>query len=395
MAQYLFWVTWAYFLSFNLYDMTEQQIQIQPVMENEDEIDLLKLVKTFWNGRKTLLISLFVGTILGIFIAISSPKEYTATTVMVPQMGSNGQSNLGGLAALAGITLNNSSSSELSPIIYPKIVKSIPFKLELMTAPIDFSMFDQPVSLFDYYNRKIKPSVIDVVKKYTIGLPGVIIAAFTGKQKELGLPKASSDQPIQLTGAQYRVKNALDMAISVELDAQQGLITLNVRMPEALAAAQVAKKVQELLQRDITKFKIEKSQSDLDFIQELYNEAKAEAEKYQVSVAINTDRVKNFTSSLPQVENARIQTRYAIASSVFQDLAKQLEQAKIQVKKDAPVFTIIEPVSVPLEKSKPQKVKIIAIWFFLGGLVGLGWIFGKHFVSDFREKWQEVQTDNR
>jgi LPS O-antigen subunit length determinant protein (WzzB/FepE family) len=375
--------------------MAEQHIQ--PILEGE--IDLLKLVKVFWKGRLTLLLCLVAGTILGVYLAISSPKEYTATTVMVPQSGARGQSQLSGLAAMAGINLANEQSTEISPLIYPKIVNSVPFKLELMTALITSSDFKQPVSLFDYYNRKQKTSVLTFVKKYTIGLPVVIIDQFTRKQKNPGLPEVSSGksteinkpiQPIQLTGAQYSVKSALDGAISLGLDAKQGYITLSVRMPEALAAAQVAQIAQELLQRHIIEFKIKKAKADLDFIQERYNVAKAEAEKFQVSVAMNTDRVKNFTSTLPQVENARVQAQYAIASSVFQDLARQLEQAKIQVKKDTPVFTIVEPVSVPLLKSKPNPPKILFMWIFLSGFVGVFIIFTRHYLPHFRKKWSEV-----
>ena len=102
-------------------------------------------------------------------------------------------------------------------------------------------------------------------------------------------------------------------------------------MPEALAAAELAQKAQVLIQRDITNFKVKKSQADLDYIQCRYDVAKAE--RYQVNVAVNTDRFKNLTSTLPQVWTTRIQTRYAIVNNVFLDLAKLLEQAKINVKK--------------------------------------------------------------
>jgi len=368
----------------------DQNISEKPAIateEDEDTIDLLTLVKTLWNGRTTLIISIFIGTVLGVFVAISTPKEYTATTVMVPQMGSKGQSQLGGLAALAGISLNTDQGSELSPIIYPKIVNSIPFKLELMNAMINFSEFDKPISLFDYYTKEKKLSVIGAVKKYTIGLPGVIIGAFRGKQNEFVLPKSSNKQPLSLSKDQYAVKKALDAITSLDVDAKQGFLTLTVNMPEALAAAQVAQISQDLLQRYITEFKIEKAKADLDFIQGRYNVAKAEAERYQVSVAVNTDRFKNLTSSLPQVGNARTQTQYNIASGVFQELAKQLEQAKIQVKKDTPVFTIVEPVVVPSESSKPNKMMILIVWIFLGGIIGVGIIFGKHFLAGIKQKW--------
>ena len=371
--------------------MTEKQTQAKPNPGTGDEIDLLELAKTIWKGRKTLIFCLIAGTILGVFIAIATPKEYTATTIMVPQM-SSGQSKmggLGGLAALAGIDISATQGSELSPIIFPKIVNSIPFKLELMNTPVKFTEFSKPVSLFDYYTKYNKPSILGTVKKYTIGLPGVILKAIKGKPKELNFPVDSTNQPLMLSENQYAVKKVLDNMISLEANAKEGYLTLTVQMPEALAAAQVAQKAQELLQREIIKFKVDKAKAELDFIQERYNIAKAQAEGYQVNIAQKTDQYKKLTSNVPQVQTARIQTQYGIANTVYIELAKQLEQAKIQVKKDTPVFTIVEPVSVPSEKSKPNRPMILFIWIFLGGIVGVGIIFSKHYLAGIRQKWNE------
>ncbi len=362
-----------------------------PTPIDDDEIDFLALVKTIWAGRKTIVLSVIIGAILGIFIALLSPKEYTASTVMTPQTGGEGQSKLGGLAALAGISLDINPTAELSPMVYPQIVSSIPFQLELMNVPVNFSEIAQPVSLFDYYTKYNKSSVLGSIKKYTIGLPGVIINAIKGKPKELVLPNDSSKQPILLTEDQYSVKKALDGIVSLDVNAKGGYLTLTVKMPEALAAAQLAQKAQDLLQKTITEFKIEKAKANLDFIQGRYNETKVEFEKAQVSLAIVRDRNKNFTSGLYQIETDRSQTRYTISFAVFQELAKQLEQAKIQVKKETPVFTIVEPVSVPVEKSKPNRPMILLIWIFLGGIVGVGIVFGKAYLKDIRTKWNETK----
>jgi len=363
--------------------------QPNPTPIADDEIDLLALAKTLWLGRKTILLSILVGSILGIAVALLTPNEYTATSIMVPQTGGKSASGLSSLASLAGVDLGMAESSELSPVIYPKIVSSIPFKLELMNTPVNFSTFDKPVTLYDYYTKKQKPTFLGVLKKYTIGLPGVILRAIRKTPQELILPKGPTNQPINLTRKQFAVKKALDACISLEVEKKDGYLTLVVRMPEALAAAQIAQKAQELLQRDITKFKVEKSQANLEFIQERYNVAKAEAEGYQVNIAVNTDKYKNLTSNVPQVSNTRIQTKYGIASGVYQELAKQLEQAKIQVKKDTPVFTIIEPVSIPIEKSKPKRAMILAIWVLFGGIVGLVLVYGKQFASGIKQKWNE------
>ena len=39
------------------------------------------------------------------------------------------------------------------------------------------------------------------------------------------------------------------------------------------------------------------------------------------------------------------------------------------------------------EKSKPKKSIIVAIWFFIGGVIGVGGVFGKLYLKEFRKKW--------
>jgi hypothetical protein len=372
--------------------MSEQKTPAKP-SPADDEIDLLELVKTLWNGRKTVLIAIISGAMLGVLVAILSPKEYTATTVIVPQLA-EGQSklgSLGGLAALAGISIDVPVGADMTPMAYPQIVNSTPFQLELMNTPIYFEEFSKPITFFDYYIQYKKTSVLSTISKYTIGLPGVIIQAIRGKSKELSLPAGETNLPLQLTKDQISVQKMIKAVVSLELNAKDGYLTITCKMPEALAAAQLVKKSQELLQRFVIEFKIAKVKANLDFIQSRYNEVKTEFEKEQLSLALLTDRNKNFTSGLPQIEFSRVQTRYTIAFGVFQELAKQLEQAKIQVKKETPVFTIVQPATVPSEKSKPKKPMIVFIWLFLGGIVGVGWVFGKVFMKDIKLKWNETK----
>jgi len=352
------------------------------------------LIKKLWNGRKTIILTVIVGAILGIIVAVLSPKEFTATTVMVPQLGSDSQSKLGGLgglAALAGINIDMNQGNELSPMIYPQIVSSIPFQLELMNTPLNFEDYLKPITIFDYYVIYSKPSIIGIVKKYTVGLPFILLKAIRGKHKELVLPGDSANLPILLTDDQYTVKKIIDDLVFLDLNAKEGYITPTARMPEALAAAQLAQKAQTLMQRYITEFKIEKVKANLNFIQGRYNEIKTEFEKAQVSLALVNDRNKNFTSGLPQIEADRIQTRYTIAFSVFQEMAKQLEQAKIQVKKETPVFAIVQPVTIPSERLKPKRPLIVFIWIFLGGILGTGIVLGRKYFGSLKEQWNEIK----
>jgi uncharacterized protein involved in exopolysaccharide biosynthesis len=370
---------------------TQPNSNVKPPVHNNDEIDLLELAKTFWNGRKIVLKSMFIAGILGVIIAILSPKEYTATTTIVPQTssGSNKLGGLSSLAAMASFNLDAASSGDiLSPSVYPEIVSSVPFQMDLMNIPFSFAEVNHPVSLYEYYAEISKPGALALIGKYTIGLPGVIISAIKGDSNQK--PSAETKGPIALTNKQEAVRKLIASQVTLNLDAKQGFITIQAAFPEALLSAQVADQARELLQKYITRFKIEKATDKLSFIEERYQEKKKEFEKAQTRLAYFSDQNKNVTSAVARTEETRLQGDYTIAMNVYNELAKQLEQAKIQVKEETPVFSVLKPATVPSEKSKPKKPMIVAIWLFLGGIVGTGMVFGKVYLKDIRTIWNET-----
>jgi uncharacterized protein involved in exopolysaccharide biosynthesis len=369
----------------------DTEIKPQPHIE-DDEIDLIALVKTFWKGRPILIKSILIFGIIGFIVAISSPKEYIAQTVMVPQVG-EGQSKLGGLgglAAMAGINISTGSTgSELSPTIYPQIVASIPFQLELMNTPLKFQELATPVTLFEYYTKESKPSSISSFMKYTIGLPGVVLGAIKGKAPVEDLLGTGAKQPLQLSEDQRDVRKKLTQLVSLEVNAKEGYLTLSTKMFEAGPAAQLAQRAQELLQQYIIEFKVKKTKANLDFVQQRYDETEKKFEAAQQRLAQFRDRNKNMSSAIASTEGERLTSQFNLVYGVYSELAKQLEQAKIQVKQDTPVFTVIEPVSVPTERSKPNRPMILFIWIFLGGVVGTGVIFGRQYLATIKERWRE------
>ena len=356
----------------------------------DDEIDLIQLAKTLWKGKKTIMVSIVVAAIIGVAVALLSPKAYTTSTTMVPQVSSKG-SSLGGissLAAMAGFNLDMSGGAgPLSPVIYPQILQSVPFQLELMNTPFTFSDAPEPVSIFTYYTEIAKPGVLSQVKKYTIGLPFVILGALKGEEPETAV--GGDSNMISLTKEQDDIRKLLSEAVSLSTDTKEGFLTLTVTMPEAVTAAQVGLKAQEMLQRYITEFKIAKASDQLKFIEDRYAEKKAEYEKAQARLAAFRDRNKNVTSAIARTEEERLNGEFTIAYNVYNELAKQLEQARIQVKEDTPVLSVIKPVVVPIEKSKPKRAMILAIWLFLGVIAGVGIVLGRGYLADIKKKFQE------
>jgi uncharacterized protein involved in exopolysaccharide biosynthesis len=175
----------------------------------------------------------------------------------------------------------------------------------------------------------------------------------------------------------------------LEVNAKDGLLTLSAKMPEAFAAAQLGKRAQELLQQYITEFKTKKATFNLVFIQQRYDETASKFDVAQQSLAMFRDKNKNVSLATARTEEERLSSQYNLVYGIYSELAKQLEQAKIQVKQDTPVLTVIQPIFVPTKRSKPNRPLILLNWLFIGGLIGTAIVFGKGYLISIKNQWNE------
>jgi LPS O-antigen subunit length determinant protein (WzzB/FepE family) len=361
----------------------------------EDEIDLIALAKTLWSGRKTIIKITLIFMAIGLFVAIFSEKEYTASTTIVPAtQGKSIGGSLGGLAAMAGINLGSlGSDSGISPSLYPQIVNSIPFQKQLLQTPLTIEGQDKPITYTDYYTNVYSPSLLGYIKKFTIGLPGLILKAIKSKpviaSRHPELVEGEVKEQIQtITDDENQLIKQLKNQLAIDINDKDGYVSISATLPQSEAAAQLAKKAQELLQHYIINFKVQKSKEQLKFIQGRYQEKEKEFRNIQNQLASFKDRNQNINTTLAQSKLVQLQSEYDLAFSVYTELAKQLETQQLQVKQDTPVFTVLKPVTIPMEKAKPKRVLILVIWTFLGAIIGIGIVFGKEFMSSLKKRWK-------
>ena len=359
-----------------------------PMLQEEQEIDLVALVKKMWLNKGLIIKLTAVFMVLGLLVALFSSKVYTTSCDIVPQTSKGAKGGgMSSLAALAGINLNDGrSGAELSPLVYQNIMNSTSFRKELMQAKIDFEEAGRPVSFYEYYTSEEfnKPTVLSYIMKYTIGLPGVIMGAIRGEQPEPDYSSLGGASAIEtISKDDFKAMSILESCISMTLDNKNGYLTITANMPEALAAAQLAQASVELLQKYITKFKIEKVQSNLDFVQERYNEAKGNFEDVQSRRAKFRDANHNSVKYAARVEQEKLDAEYTLAMNLYSELATQLEQAKINVKETTPILTVIRPVTVPYKKSKPQRAMILLAFTFLGFAAGAGLVLVSQTLAQF------------
>ena len=359
--------------------------------EEEEGIDIMALVRQLWSGRKTVILCTIVFIALGFVAALTMKRTYTVNTVMVPQMSSKSNSSLSSLAALAGVDMGmDLSSKDLSPLVYPQIVNSVPFRRELLYTPLHYAKADSAVSTYTYYKEIAKPSLMSKVKKYTIGLPFVILKAVRKEAPELALPSSEagedSPKPVILTKDEVKYLELISKSVSLTVDKKEGTLALTVIGSEPIQTAELALKAQTLLQTEITRFRTEKAETELQYVQARFDEAKREAESLQASLAAVSDRSQDMVGSRARIQRERIQQKYNVANAVYTDMAKQLEQAKLQVKRDTPVLTVLQPVTVPSKPSN-SRAKTLIVWTFLGFVLGCGIVLLRGYWPKLKESF--------
>lgn len=358
------------------------------IPQEEQEIDLVALIKKLWLNKGLIIKLTAVFMVVGLLVALFSSKVYTASCDVVPQVTKTKSGNMSTLAKLAGVDLGQDQSTKmLSPYVYENVMKSTTFRKELMQTKIDFEKADRPVSFYEYYTSEEfnKPNIIDYIKKYTIGLPYVILNAIKGEETYPDYAAIAGEKSSieTVSKTEYDMIQLIGSCVSITVDDKNGYVTIIANMPEALAAAQLAQATVTLLQDYITKFKIEKVQSNLEFIQGRYDEAKEVFEEVQSRRAKFKDANHNSVKYSARVEQEKLDAEYKLAMNLYGELSTKLEQARIDVKENTPMLTIISPVTVPYKKSKPQRAMILAAFTFLGFAAGAGLVFMSQTLAQF------------
>lgn len=364
----------------------------------EDEIDLADLARQLWVRRRVVWITTAVVFLIGLLVALVSPEEYEASVVLMPQssdasggIGSGLLRQFGGLASLGLGGAGGSTGGTLSPDLYPEITQSTPFFLDIMDEELYFPTLDTTVSFTQYFGEMERPGLLDYLKDYTIGLPRLLIGLpirfinlFKDSPTAPGLVQspnpdtAAADTlawvPLRLTGQQRAVMNKLKGRITTTIE-ENSTVKITVEMPDPLVAAEATDRATGYLTNYILEYRTDKAQQDLQFIQAQYDDKKVRYGAIQRRLARFRDRNMNIISETALIEQEQLEAENQLALGLYESLAQQLEQAKIKVQEETPVFKVLEPIQVPLSPSSPNRELILILSLFVGLFLGLGLVF--------------------
>jgi hypothetical protein len=338
---------------------------------DEYEIDLSQLLRVLKQKKWKILKMVVFFLLIGIFIAFGSKVEYKATIKLLSDSNKEINQNLGGLsglAGLAGINLDMSNGDAVTPDIYPQIVQSLPYQLEVLNQDISFEKLDTTINSYSYFDHFYKKSIVRLLVDYTLKLPITLKKIFRRNQG----PSQYTDYKNEIIRLNYGDKEILEEfkdRINIEVNSSNGIISLTSSLPDPLAAAELTHISYKTLEKIIIEIKIKKASENLEFIKQRYLEAESKYNQAQERLAIFNDRNRNVITSIAQIEQQRLQNEFNLAYDIYKGLAVKLEQAEIDVKEVTPQFTIVEPVNVPLEKDKPKRIIIIFSSMLIGFLM--------------------------
>ena len=358
---------------------------------DEDEIDLLELAKTIWSKRMFIVKVVALGAVIGVITALLSPKEYKSTATLMPEYSTESQgsassllSQYGGLLGLSGGSYA-SNSNAIRVDLYPNIVRSTNFQLNLMDQPFYFSDINQEATLFDYYTELNNPGILGFLAEYTIGLPGKILGAILPKKELMTTVPGDTNESMVLNLSEDEVEiiKLLREKITASLDEESGIVSVSVTLPDNVAAAAVTEYTIKELTEYLTEYRTEKVLRDLTFVEEQLATAEARFEEAQLTLAEFRDSNQGMLSARAQTEEQRLNSEYQIAFNLYNGLTQQYEEAKLKVQEETPVFKTLEAVQVPLQ-DETSGAMILIVFIMLSGIGSIGWIFVHPLIEQFK-----------
>ncbi len=348
-----------------------------------NEIDLIDVFVKIWHNRKIIYISVVLSLIIGFIIIIGSPKEYKSEVVLLVESSSSSGMNsmlqqLGGLVGLGGLG-QVSQKDALTPKLYPDIIKSTPFLLEMLDVRLTASKYDSTLFVSEHLDRHCRKSMGKLITENTIGLPRKFLRLFRRRsQEKKGIPVGIQDNvPLKLTPELNRLSAQLSKRITAKEGESTNTLIITAEMQDPRLAAELADSVVKSLTSYIIDYRTQKVRTDLQFIELNLKESEKKYNKAQRDLAAFQDRNMNIITSSGRITEQNLQSEYTLAFNVYNTLAQQLEQAKIRVQERTPVFKVMEPAKVPLSKSKPRTTIIILGMVALGGFAGVTIVIAK------------------
>lgn len=325
-------------------------------------IDLMRKVKAFWALLKQNLVRLIIISIIGgaagFVLAKMYPIKYVAMTTFVVEddKSAAGLSGALGIASSLGFDLGGAASSAFTGANLIELLKSRKI--------IEQTLFHEASSRFP--NQTLAEEFIHINglrEKWEKKNPELNKRI----QFPLGLNRDSCVfiQDSVLTVLYYEIANK-DLTV-FQKDKKLSIITVEMKSKSEHFSKAFAEAIITEVSKLYVETKSKRARNNLEILERQADSVRRELNNSIRGVAVANDNVYNLNPALNAARTPSNQRQFDVQanSAVLIELVKNLELAKISVRKETPLIQIIDKPILPLRKEKKSKI----VFSFIGAVM--------------------------
>ena len=398
--------------------MDKELVEQKQIAFEEDEIDLVDLLKTIYKNRKLIIIITLVTTLFGVVFAFVQPKKYKSDMTFVEQKSSSSSYLLSLLSSLSspvpfglGSGIGSGEGSSLTTVMESrKFRDKVAEKLKLREYILEISKMDKEVqSKFDKQDiaNWLKGTVVVNQDAKT----GVYKVEATLEDKGMATKIANTyyyvlddylkNEKIDKSKISRQYLEKQVAVVEKELNEKQEILKAYEEEYKSVDIASDAKVVAESVAK--VKGDILQTESELTVARTVYGEESVEIIKLQAKLDELDRQLTNFETGkgsvrfiplndIPKIkyELEKLKTEIESTSEVYKMLKVQLEQAKISEINEQSTIELLDEAVIPKMSSSTNPKLIIVISMVLGMFMGVFITFVKEFAKGI--DWKEFKN---
>lgn len=352
---------------------------IQNTMDDSGEISINfgEIFRTLKSYKLLIGTCAVLFAALGAIYSLTQPNEYSSNAKLLPELDSKsgGAGGLGGLkslAGLAGVDLGGSStgSEAIRPDLYPNIVQSAPLLQEVLKAKIYSTKHKKWQTVLDFLSEKQDSAPIDLGGNDNN-------EEETDSKLEKVPDSALSADLIKLNKKEQAAIKKLRASVVLEIDKKSGVISLTTKLTNAVAAANITSLIQHYLTKYVTDYRTQKARKELAFLEQRLKESRARYDQALFTLSAYRDQNMNLFLNVAKDREKKLQYEVDMAYNLYTTISGQYEESKVKLHRETPVFKVLEPAQVAIQKDGPKRSLITIGFMFVGIFLSLIYVFFK------------------
>lgn len=329
------------------------------------EIDVVAVFKVLLKQWRYLARFAAVGAVVGVIVALCTPKSFTASVTLAPEMNSGGiglSGNLADMASSFGIDIGGKSSVDaIYPELYPDIFATTDFLLSLYDVPVRLKEDDTVRKYIDHFKKDLKIPFWNYPKIW-------IAQMLTPKEGNNG--KNGARDPFRLSKEDDQIIEGMRNSIICTVDKKTSVININVIDQDPLVAAIMADTLQRRLQLYITEYRTKKARNDYDFYKKLSQQLRLDYERSREIYTSYADANQGVQLQSLQVKIEELENNMQLKYDNYKNSLELMRQAHAKIQERTPAFVILERPLMPHKASSAPRALIVLLWIFLFVVVG-------------------------